>query len=31
VAHCLEGIVYDAEGRYGVQKHGGHYFLWPRG
>jgi hypothetical protein len=31
VAHRLEGIVYDAKGRYGVREHSGHYFFWPRG
>jgi hypothetical protein len=31
VAHRLEGVVYDAKGRYGARKHSGHYFFWPRG
>jgi hypothetical protein len=31
VAHCLEGVVYDAKGRYGAREHSGLYFLWPRG
>jgi hypothetical protein len=25
-AHRLEGIVYNAKGRYGARKHSGHYF-----
>jgi hypothetical protein len=31
VAHCLEGIVYNAKGRYGTREHSGLYFFWPRG
>jgi hypothetical protein len=31
VAHRLKGVVYDTKGRYGVRKHSGLYFFWPRG
>lgn len=27
VSHGLEGIVYNAEGRYSLLQHGGHYFF----
>ncbi len=31
VAHCLEGVVYDAKGRYAFAYHSGHYFSGPGG